>query len=392
MPLAFTNARIVTPLEVIEAGAVLVEDGRIVRVGPAAPAPPGYDVIELQGRTLAPGFIDLHVHGGGGFSLMAGDPEEVRSFARWAVSKGVTSFLITSIAAPREHLMTLLRSCLPLIRSVGSARADEWSGAQPLGFNLEGPFINPARAGAQPRESIRMPDVREMNEYLEAAAGELRLVTLAPELPGADGLIDAVLRAGAAPSLGHSDATYEEARRAFERGVRHVTHAFNALRPFHQRDPGCLAAALNAPDVTVELIADGVHVHPGAMELLMRSKGPERTALVSDGMPFAGLGDGGFEVEGQRIVVEGGRAARHDGMLAGSAVMLDRMVSNVARRLPLRLEEAVRMATLSPATVLGVSDRKGRIAAGADADLVVLDEALDVVMTFVRGERVFSRA
>ena len=180
-------------------------------------------------------------------------------------------------------------------------------------------------------------------------------------------------------------------RRAFERGVRHVTHVYNALRPFHQRDPGCLAAALNAPDVTAELIADGIHVHPGAMELLLRAKGPERVVLVSDGMPFAGLGDGEFEVEGRRVVVEGGRAARRDGGLAGSAYMLDRMVGNVARWLPLRLEEAVRMATLNPAAVLGMSDRKGRIAVGADADLVVLDEGLEVAMTFVGGERVFSR-
>ncbi len=391
MSLALTNARILTPLEVIEGGSVLVEKGRIARVGPAEPPPAGYEVIDLQGGTLAPGFIDLHVHGGGGSSLMAGEPEDVRSFARWAVSKGVTSFLITAVAAPRERLLGLLRSCRPLIDVAGSARVAEWRGAQPLGFNLEGPFINPLRAGAQSQESIRMPDVREMNEYLEAADGGLRLITLAPELPGADGLIDAVLRAGAIPSLGHSDAAYEEARRAFERGVCHVTHAYNALRPFHQRDPGCLAAALNAPDVTVELIADGVHVHPGAVELLLRAKGPEKTVLVSDGMPFAGLGDGRFEVEGQGIVVEGGRAARHDGTLAGSAAMLDRMVSNVARWRPVRLEEAVRMATLSPAAVLGVADRKGRIAPGADADLVVLDEGLDVVMTFVRGERVFSR-
>lgn len=392
MNLALINGRVVTPLEVIEGGTVLVDGGRIAGMGPTEAVPPGYEVVDLRGRTLAPGFIDVHVHGGGGYSLMAGELQEVRSFARWVVSKGVTSFLITPITAPREHLLDLVRSCLPLVAGDGPPPAGAEGGAQPLGFNFEGPFISPERAGAQPRESIRTPDAGEMDEYLEAAAGHLRIVTLAPELAGADALIDALVRAGAVASLGHSNATYEEAHRAFDRGVCHVTHAFNALRPFHQRDPGCLAAALNAPDVTVELIADGIHVHPGAVELLLRAKGPEKVVLVSDGMPFAGLGDGEFEVEGRRVAVERGRAVRPDGGLAGSAFMLDRLVGNVARWLSLRLEEAVLMATLNPAAVLGMADRKGRIAEGADADLVVLDEGLEVAMTFVRGEKVFSRS
>jgi N-acetylglucosamine-6-phosphate deacetylase len=391
MDFALTNARTVTPLEVIERGTVVIEKGRIARVGAAVPAPPGYEVMDLEGRTLAPGYVDVHVHGGGGFSLMDGDAAQVRSFARWAVCRGVTSFLITSVTAPHEHLLALLRSCAPLIDAARSAATGEWRGARPLGFNFEGPFISPERAGAQSRECIRTPDARETEEYLGEADGRLRIMTLAPELPGADSLIDALLRAGAVPSLGHSDATYEEARRAFERGVSHVTHAFNAMRPLHQRDPGCLAAALNEAGVTVELIGDGVHVHPGAMELLLRAKGAEKTALVSDAMPFAGLGDGDFDVGGQRVTVEGGRAARPDGGIAGGTAMLDQIVRHVVGRLPVRLEEAVRMATLNPAAVIGMSDRKGRIAAGANADLVVLDEGLEVAMTFVGGEKVFER-
>jgi N-acetylglucosamine-6-phosphate deacetylase len=391
MDFALTNARIVTPLELIERGTVVVEKGRVAHVGAAAPAPPGYEVVDLDGRTLAPGYVDIHVHGGGGFSLTNGDPAQVRSFARWVVSRGVTSFLITSVTAPREHLLGLLHSCAPLIDEARTAPMSEWEGARPLGFNFEGPFISPERAGAQSRECIRAPDALELQECLGEADGRLRIMTLAPELPDADSLIDALLHAGVVPSLGHSDATYDEARRAFDRGVSHVTHAFNAMRPLHQRDPGCLAAALNEPDVTAELIGDGVHVHPGAMELLLRAKGVEKTALVSDAMPFAGLGDGDFDVEGRRVTVEGGRAVRPDGGIAGGTAMLDQIVRHVVRSLPMRLEEAVRMATLNPAAVIGMSDRKGRIAAGADADLVVLDDGPGVAMTFVGGEKVFER-
>ena len=219
----------------------------------------------------------------------------------------------------------------------------------------------------------------------------MRIVTLAPELPGSEALIAAVVEASAVAALGHSDATYEEAQHAFALGVRHVTHCYNAMRPFQHRDPGCLAAALNSREVTVELIADGVHVHPGAMELLLRAKGVERTVLVSDGIPLAGAGDGVFDLQGEEIRVEGGVARRADGALAGSTATMDEAVRNAAAWLPVSRAEAVRMATLNPAAVIGLDGRKGRVAPGFDADLVVLSAELEVEMTFVAGEPAYRR-
>ncbi|MGD0765885.1 MAG: N-acetylglucosamine-6-phosphate deacetylase [Dehalococcoidia bacterium] len=381
--LALTHARVITPTEEIEDATVVLAGGRIVSVGPEKP-PAEAETLDVRGRTVAPGFIDLHVHGGGGFSLTGGDLAEVGAYAHWAVSRGVTSFLISLVPGERDELLRRIRATLPAFGGV-------IDGAQPLGFHLEGPFLSPKRPGAFAAEGLRAPDVEELRGYVEVAEGRVRIVTLAPELLGGEALIDAVVEAGAVAALGHSDATYEEAQHAFALGVRHVTHCYNAMRPFHQRDPGCLAAALNSRDVTVELIADGVHVHPGAMELLLRAKGVERTVLVSDGIPLAGTGDGVFDLQGEEIRVEGGVARRVDGALAGGTATMDEAVRNAAAWLPVSRAEAVRMATLNPAAAIGLDGRKGRVAPGFDADLVVLSPALEVEMTFVAGKTSYRR-
>lgn len=381
--LALTHARIITPEEEIEEGTVVLAGGRIIQAG-ANPPPPQTDALDLRGLIVAPGFIDLHVHGGGGFSLASDDPEQTRSFARWAVGTGVTSFLVTPIGRDRDDLLRQIRAARPLMDGVRE-------GAQPLGFHLEGPFLSPERPGAFRTEWLSEPSVEGFRSYLEAAGGHLRLISLAPELAGAEAVIAEAVAAGVVVGLAHSDATYEEAKRAFSLGVRHVTHCYNGMRLFHHRDPGCLAAALNSRDVTVELIADGVHVHPGAMELLLRAKGLERTVLVTDAIPLAGLADGSFDLGGEKVWVEDGVARRADGTLAGSAFTMDRMVANAARWLPVGLPGAIRMATLNPALVIGVAGRKGRVAPGFDADLVVLAHDLEVEMTFVAGEQVYRR-
>ena len=381
--LALTHARIITPEEEIEEGTVVIEGGRIVQAG-ANPPPPSAEAFDLRGLIVAPGFIDLHVHGGGGFSLASGDLEQSRSFAQWAVGTGVTSFLVTPIGRDRDDILRQIWASRPLMAGVRE-------GAQPLGFHIEGPFLSPERPGAFRPEWLVEPSVEEFRAYLDAAGEHLRLFSLAPELPEAEAVIAEAVAAGIVVGLAHSDATYEEAQRAFALGVRHVTHCYNGMRLFHHRDPGCLAAALNSRDVTVELIADGVHVHPGAMEMLLRAKGLERTVLVTDANPLAGLADGSFDLAGERIYVEDGVARRADGTLAGSAFTMDRMVANAARWLPVGLRGAIRMATLNPALVIGVAGRKGRIAPGFDADLVVLAPDLEVEMTFAGGDLVFRR-
>jgi N-acetylglucosamine-6-phosphate deacetylase len=373
---------VITPETEIADGTVIFAEGRILHAG-AGPPPDGVPAWDLRGFTVAPGFIDIHVHGGGGFLLVDGEAAQLRGFARWAASRGVTGFATTLIADPKRRLLQAIDSTVAMANAV--------DGARPLGLNLEGPFLNPLLCGALNSEFLRPADVHELREYLLAAKGSLRLMTIAPELPGAADVIAEAARAGVAVALGHSDATYEEAQRAFALGVSHVTHCFNAMRPFHQRDPGCLVAALNAPGVSVELIADGVHVHPAAMEMLLRLKGVEKTVLVTDAIPVAGVGNGSFELGGTHVEVKNGVARLRDGTLAGSTATMDAMVRNSAAWLPVSEAEAIRMATLNPASVIGMADRKGRVALGYDADLVVLSPGLCVEMTFVAGELVYER-
>jgi N-acetylglucosamine-6-phosphate deacetylase len=264
-------------------------------------------------------------------------------------------------------------------------------GATALGFHLEGPFVNPKRRGAFPATWLRPPDVRELRELLEAGGGHVRYMTLAPELPGADEVIDALRAAGVVAALGHSDASYEEAIAAFDRGVGHVTHCYNAMRPFEHRDPGCLGAALTSDGVTAELIFDGAHVRPPAAELLLRAKGMDGVVLVTDAVDQTGLEPGAEGAAGARLSPQGAAVVLPDGTIAGSMATMDVVLRNAVQWLGLGLHEAVRLASTNPARVLGLAGRKGALVPGADADLVVLDEALRVVETYVGGELVAGR-
>jgi N-acetylglucosamine-6-phosphate deacetylase len=243
-------------------------------------------------------------------------------------------------------------------------------GARVLGVHLEGPFVNPARRGALPPEGLRPPNVAEFLALADAAEGRLKITTLAPEPPGAADVVSAARGQDVVVSMGHTDATYEQTLEAIEWGVRHVTHCFNGMRPFHHRDPGCLGAILSSPAITVELIADGVHVHPGAMALLLAAKGAQGTLLVTDGIAAAGLGDGDYSLAGEAIQVRAGVASLPDGSLAGSATTMDQALRNVVRLGLAPLAEAVRMASTNPAELLGLDGRLGRIAPGFTADLV----------------------
>jgi N-acetylglucosamine-6-phosphate deacetylase len=380
-PIALTHVRLITPEEQVDDATVVIVDGRIVQAGREAP-PKGVEERDLTGSIVAPGLIDLHVHGGGGFSLIEGEARQTAGFAGWAVAHGITAFLPTLVPDDPKRMLKVIQSTV--------AAAEGLDGAKSLGMNLEGPFLNPSRCGALNPDLLRTPDLAEFRGFIDAAGGRLRIMTLAPELSNAERVIAEAGNAGIAVALGHSNATYEEAASAFALGLRHVTHCFNAMRPFDHRDPGCAGAALTSPDVTCELIADGVHVHPAATAMLLRLKGVEKTVLVSDGIPATGLADGAFELQGQRIEVRNGVALRADGTLAGSAMPLDAMVRNLVHLKLATVPEAIRMATLNPASVVGIDDRKGRLAPGYDADLVVLSPELEVEMTFVGGRLVYE--
>ncbi len=377
MPTVLTGARILTPDDEIEGGSVIVEDGRIAEVAAGLSVPAGVEVVDLRGLTLVPGFIDIHVHGGGGFSLATRDAEEVRSYARWVVAHGVTSFVASIVGETPEDGEAALRAIAE------EGRAD--GGAELLGAHLEGPFVSPERRGALPERWLRPPGAGLLRRLMEAAGGRLRLITLAPELPGAAAVLEQAVRAGCVVAVGHSDATYEEARDAFARGARHLTHAFNAMRPFHHREPGPLGAALDSEGVTVELIADGVHVHRAAARIVVRTKGVDGVALVTDGVPPAGLSEGSFRIGGQGARLAEGRIALPDGTIAGSAATMDRVIRYAVEEGIATPAQAVRMASTVPAGVVGLGGRKGRIARGYDADLVALDSDLNVAMTWVAG-------
>ncbi|MEX0749693.1 MAG: N-acetylglucosamine-6-phosphate deacetylase [Dehalococcoidia bacterium] len=378
----FVNARIVFETRIHE-GCVVVRDGVIggVHIG-ACPIPHDAEVIDCGGRYLAPGLIDVHVHGGGGHSLMTDDPDEVRAYARWAARRGVTGFLVSTSGRDHAEIVRRLEALAPVVGcEPGAARV--------LGFHLEGPYINPARKGAFPPQWLRAPDVNEYWELVAASDKQVRQVTLAPELPGGDALIEAVLASGAVAAIGHTDASYDEAMHAFELGCTHVTHCFNAMRPFSHRDPGCLAAIMASDGVTAELIGDGAHVDYAAASVLLRAKGAQGIVLVTDGMTLAGTGDGEAQWEGQAIRVEGGKAVRvADSTIIGGVITLDQTVRNAVQHLGVPLQTAVAMAATHAARAMRLDMRYGAVEPGLAADFVLLDDALSVQDTYVGGQLV----
>ncbi len=379
-----TNARVITPAG-IRAANVLFDAGTITAVVEDDGAiPPDPSVVDAHGRYVAPGLIDIHVHGGGGFDLMTDDPEQVRSYARWVATRGVTSFLVSTSGRDHTQILERLRAIAPAIgTAAGSARV--------LGFHLEGPYINPRRKGAFDARWLRAPSAAEYREMFAASSGAIRQMTLAPELPGASDLIDAVLASGATVAIGHTDATYAETIAAIERGATHVTHCFNAMRPFGHRDPGCLAAIMTSDAVTAELIGDGAHVEYAAARVLIRAKGARNIVLITDGMPLAGTADGDGVWEGVPIRVDGGKAVRvSDGTIIGGVITLDQTVRNAVAHMGVPLDEAVAMASTNAARAIHLDATYGAITPGAAADFILLDDDLRVTEAWVAGERVYS--
>ena len=353
----------------VASGQVTIEDGLITAV--AIDDQPAGD-----GPYLAPGFVDIHVHGWGGHDAM-GDATSLDGMARRLLRRGVTSFLPTAVTAPLGALVAFaerVRIWMP------DAPAD---GAEPLGFNLEGPFLAPSRCGAHDPAHLQVPTAVP-RPALEPLIGGLRLLTIAPELPGATDLIRWLRDRGVATSIGHSAATLEEARAGYEAGATSTTHLFNAMSGIDHRAPGVAVAALLDDAVYVELIADGIHVHPALWPLITRLKPPDRLLLVSDAISLAGTGDGRGRIGGLEVQVVGGRATlAGTSTLAGSVIALDTAVRNMAAS-GLPLPDAIAAASRNPLTLLGITDR-GRIAVGQRADLVELGPDLRVRRVLHRG-------
>lgn len=375
----FSNARLVLPDGIHDGLELVVENGKIAEIRKRSAA----ESIDLAGSYLAPGFIDLHIHGALGRDTMESSEESFRAVCDYHASGGTTSLLLTTVTAPIAEIVRVLRA---VRNSAGAIR-------QIAGVHVEGPFISRERPGAQRAEFIRDPNAETAQELLNYA-DVIKVVTLAPELPGALELIDQLRAQNIIVSGGHSDASDEEAREGFKHGMRHVTHTFNAMSSAHRegvrRVAGLLEFALGEPEVLCELIADGHHVSPTLMKMLYRAKGFRGVCLVTDATAGAGLPEGTeFSLFGRACVVSNGVCWLADrSALAGSASRMIDLVRVMVKEVNVPLSEAIAMASVNPARALGLKT-KGRLEAGTDADFVVLSPALEVLQTFLGGERIF---
>lgn len=379
-------SRILTPEEELTDSVIIVEDGRIAGLGhrDEMRVPAGAADYVASGMTVVPGFVDVHIHGAGGHDVMEGTDRALDRVTSTVARHGTTSIVATTVTAPIEDTCRSLESIAAYIRKHEAPEDTGSAAAEILGIHLEGPFISKAKRGVHPPESIAEPSVETLRKLLAAADGLVKIVTVAPELPGAIELIEAVVAAKIVAALGHTDANYDQARAGIQAGARHAVHAYNAMRPFEHRDPGIMGAILTDPEVTAEIIADGVHVAGPAIQVLIGCKGLDSVLLVSDGIAATGMPDGNYRLGNFEVTVKDGVCRNSEGRLAGSTLTLDRAVRNLVA-LGVSLQDAVRMATILPARRLGIAGKKGIIAVGADADLVALTPDLRVAGVMTRG-------
>jgi N-acetylglucosamine-6-phosphate deacetylase len=365
-------------------GHVSIDGARIARVA-AGPPPAGVqeEVLAFPDGTLTPGFIDLQVNGGAGVDCLRCPPAAYATLGRYLAATGVTAYLPTITSAPLEEMRRA-------VDVAAAAAAHRTAGPWILGVHLEGPYLNPLRRGAHRAADLRHPSLDEMAETHRRAKGMLKIVTLAPELEGAEAVVRWLAAKRVIVSVGHTDAGYDEVMDAARWGARMATHVFNAMRGFHHREPGAAGAALLASGLTLGVIADLVHLHPAVLQVIARVAGLSRIALVTDAIAAAGMGRGRFPFGEQTVTVQDGVPRLGDGTIAGSVLAMVRAVHNFASAAPVSLRDAVQAASLVPARLLGLS-RKGRISAGADADLAVLGRDGEVVLTLVGGAVAFRR-
>ena len=362
---------------------VTVEGGRIVALQPLSevgkPAPGDVDARDFL---LLPGFIDIHIHGGGGRYVMEGTAEALEAVAVHLARYGVTGFLSTTITAPWEEQSAALAVAAQAVKSRENGRY----GAAVLGCHLEGPYINPEKKGAQPGQYILPPSIEELCRYAGENLAAVKVMTLAPEMPGAIAMIRFLASQGIIASIGHTDATYREMCAGIDAGARHVTHCFNAMRPMEGREPGVVGAAFSRPELTAELIWDNHHVHPASCQALIAAKRPEKVILISDGIPGTGLEEGyEFSLGDLPVVVKDGTARLPDGTLAGSLLTLDRAFQNASA---FSLSQRAAMTSYNAALALGLGHCKGLLAPGYAADFVLLNTSGEVLQTFVAGRSV----
>ncbi len=344
------------------------------------------EVIDFGDAALAPAYFDQHIHGGGGFDAMEASEAALSGIGRFLARHGVNGYLATTVTAPAEETLTSLNGLAKLIGRGPNAHLNGRSGeATPLGIHLEGPFLSHDKRGVHPPELLLTPTVALFDRFWQAAEGQIKLMTIAPELPNAEEVIAHATRLGVRVSIGHSNATADAANAGIAAGAVTATHTFNAMRNFSQREPGILGVVLDDANLFAEIISDGFHVDPLAVRLFWKAKGAERAILVTDGISATGMPDGMYKLGNLDVEVKDGKCL-HEGVIAGSTLMMDRAVSNFREFTGAKLDEVVGLAGRNPAQMLGLDDRFGSLAVGRRADFVVLDEDGVLRQTALGGE------
>lgn len=385
------NARIVLPNSLLDQGFIHIQDEKINTIGKMEDCPligSADQVIDCHGTGDAiPGMIDIHVHGAAGYDFMDTDEVAYKEIAQAFAKEGVTSFLATTITNPLDYTReTLKRLGDYHVRENVPGRAEM------LGIHLEGPFINKEQKGAQPENAIVVPDANLFKEWQEVAGNAIKICTFAPELDVTKEFLEELKKTDVLSSMGHTNATYDESIDAIANGVTHATHLFNGMKGMHHRDPGVVGAALLQDDVHVEIIPDDIHFHKDLLKLIYKMKGVERILVITDGMRAKGMPDGTYDLGGQEVHVGEGRCVlASNGSLAGSIVTMNQARLNVAKWLDLSIHEQVQITSTNQASRLGMLDRKGTLAIGKDADIVILDSDGEVELTICRGTIAYER-
>lgn len=382
MKTVITAAKLFTAEETIDHPVLVIEDGKIVALGSREelPLPGGARHHDFPEKLLAPGFIDIHIHGGSGHDVMEPSPSALAAIEFGMAKHGVTSYLPTTVTAPLSNTLQSLEHLGNAIKAGGTPGR-----ARPLGIHLEGPFISHAKRGVHPPENLLAPSPKLLRQFYEASQGTVRMMTIAPEIEGSIETITDAAELSILVSLGHSNATFAEANAGIAAGARHATHTFNAMRPLDHREPGVLGAVLSDDRLTADVIADGLHIAPAIIKLFLRAKGLDRSVLITDAISATGMPDGRYKLGQFEVEVKGDRCDL-SGKLAGSVLTLDRAVRNVMQFVPLGLQDAVRLVTTNPARAIGMTETHGALEVGRTADIVVLTASGEIVATIAGGQ------
>jgi len=382
----FTARRLYTPSQEIVDPILVIEDGWITEVisRSAKELPANTAVTDFGDAVLAPGFFDIHMHGGAGLDVMRASTSELPQLGAFLTTHGVTGYFPTTVAAALDTTCAALERLADAIEA-STATSGAPTHARPLGIHLEGPFLSHKRRGVHPPEFLVEPTVEIFDRLWQAARGQVRMLTIAPEIPGAIEVITEAARRNVCVSIGHSDAELPAAGRAVHAGARHATHTFNAMRPLDHRNPGIIGEVLSDDRITADIIVDGIHVSPEVVKVFLQAKGQERAVLITDAISATGMPDGQYQLGPIQVDVKDGTCTAN-GSLAGSVLTMDRAVRNVTQFSNWTLRDAVRAATLNPAHAVGMSVTHGVLAPGASANFVVLNTAGEVLKTFVGGQ------